>query len=344
MFDGLSHGLKHHGVDVHHYRLDTRIEASRNALHALWRKKKKAAPELEKPNVADVQYHASVGALEMALRLQVDVVLIVSAMFFHPDVILMMKRAGLKVTVLFTESPYDHAEELKIAAMVDGCWTNERACVADFRAVNPNSGYLAHAWHPLKHHAKHEDEGIPSHDVVFVGSFFPERVAFFNAIDWTGIDLGIYGTWKDFGLKEQVEACGRADQIDNVFASALYRNAKIGLNLYRSRQSNRNPLVHADGRPLVPESLSPRAYELAACGAFHLSEPRAEVAEVFGPLVPTFRNPTEAAALIRFWLANDQERQQVAASLPAAVAEASWVTRAATVIGDLQRLIVKRAA
>lgn len=345
VFDGLTYGLRQIGVQVETYRLDTRIEASANALHALWRKKRKDVPDLPKPNIADIQYHAGVGALEMALRLQVDVVLIVSAMFLHPDILVMMKRAGLKTTVLFTESPYDHAEELKIAAMVDGCWTNERACLSDFRAVNRHSGYLPHAWHPLKHAADTVDpEEVPAHDVVFVGSFFPERVAWFNAIDWTGINLGIYGTWKGLGLKKQVRDMCRAGQVDNVFASALYRKAKIGLNLYRTRGSRRLPLTHADGRRLVPESLSPRAYELAACGSFHLSEPRAEVAEVFGADVPTFNSPQEAAALIRLWLADEPRRAAVAASLPARVAEASWVTRAKTVASDLQQLLQQRAA
>jgi len=342
VFDGLNYGLQQLGVEVQHYRLDTRLEASANALHALWRKRKKAQPDLPKPNNVDIVYHAGVGIVEAALRWQPDVVLIVSAMFLHPDVVLMLKRARQRVCVLFTESPYDHAEELKIAAMVDGCWTNERACLPDFRAVNPRSGYLAHGWHPLKHgpHPLDLGVGVRAHDVVFVGSFFPERVEFFNAIDWTGIDLGIYGTWKGLGLKKQVRACCYGDQIENVYASALYRAAKIGLNLYRTRGSKRLPLTHADGRRLVPESLSPRAYELAACGAFSISEARAEVSEVFGERVPTFSTAAEASVLMRTWLQDDSGRRQMAAELPACVAEASWVERAKTVAGDLQRLMM----
>lgn len=343
VYDGLHYGLKQHGVDVVPYRLDTRIEASQKALYWLWRTKKKADPSLSKPNAADLMYHASIGALEMALRCRVDVVLIVSASLFHPDVILMMKQAGLRVVILFTESPYDHDKEMNRAAMVDGCWTHERVSVAAFRTVNPNTGYLPHGWHPLKHYISAGQVGeLASHDVVFVGSGFPERVAFFNAIDWTNIDLGLYGTWKGLGLNAQAQACVRGEQVSNEMASALYRRAKVGLNLYRQ------PLYKGKGSkpsPLAPaESLSPRAYELAACGVFHLSEHRAEVAEVFGDLVPTFRTSTEAAALIRLWLHDGEGRARVAAQLPACVAESSWVSRAATVLGDLHRLIHQQAA
>lgn len=337
---GLSYGLQQHGVHVVHYRLDLRIEASHKALFALWRIKKKEAAETPKPTSADVFYQAGVGALEMALREQVDAVIVVSAMYLHPDVLIMMKRAGLKVFILFTESPYNLEEEKRVAALVDGCWTNERTSVPAFRSVNPRSGYLPHGYHPLKHYVSTRAVSeLPSHDVVFVGTGFPERISFFNAIDWTGIDLGLYGTWKNLGLKKSLRACIKGEQVDNEMAAALYRRAKVGLNLYRQFKGFGRTTERVTG-----ESLSPRAYELAACGVFCLSDYRAEVPEVFGDLVPTFKTPTEAAALIRLWLADGQGRARVATSLPACVAEASWTERAKIVIGDLQRLLSARAA
>jgi len=339
---GLRYGLHVLGVEIVPFRLDQRIEFAGKTLHVMWRKKKKAQPDLAKPNTADIMYQAGIGALEMALRHQVDVVLIVSAMLMHPDVVIMMKRAGLTVTVLFTESPYDSEQELAMAARVDGCWTNERSCVAAFKAVNPRAGYLPHAYHPERHYVSAHliDGQVPTHDVVFVGSGFSERVEWFNSIDWSGIDLGLYGTWKGLGLNKQVRSLVRDEQINNETAGALYRRARIGLNLYRSRKN----WGYKAQAPLYAESLSPRAYELAACGAFHLSEYRAEVGEVFGDLVPTFTTPTEAAALIRLWLADKAGRARVAAALPACIAEATWVARAKTVLGDLQQLVKVQAA
>jgi spore maturation protein CgeB len=341
VYYGLLYGLRQHGVWVDQYRLDARIPWSVKSLYAMWRINKKNQPDLPKPNQADFMYHAGVGALEMALRNQVDVVIVVSAMLMHPDVVAMMKQAGLRVVVLFTESPYDEEKELAFAKLVDGGWTNERTSVPKFRAVNPNFGYLPHGWHPEKHYvaAKHVGD-LPSHDVVFVGSGFAERVSWFNAIDWTGIDLGLYGSWKNLGLNKHLTKCVRSGPIENEKASALYRRAKIGLNLYRTLKG----WGQTAGRISGAESLSPRAYELAACGVFHLSEHRAEVREVFGDLVPTFSTPTEAAALIRLWLKDDQGRKRIAEQLPACVAEQSWVSRAAMVLGDLHRLIHQQAA
>lgn len=339
---GVRHGLLHHGVDVIDYALDARIARSQSWLHYNWRRAKKRNPDIPKPNVADVFFQAGRDALTMALWHDVDAVLAVSAMFLHPDIIVMMKRAHLKVFVMFTESPYDLEKELVVAKLVDGCWTNERSSVAAFKAVNPHSGYLQHAWHPDRHRPGLQagDDSVQAHDVVFVGSAFQERVDWLSAIDWTGIDLGLYGSWENIGKRHRLYPFVKGQQTDNATTAALYRRAKVSLNLYRTSIGwgrNAQHIAHA-------ESLNPRAYELAACGAFHLSSDRAEVREVFGDRVPTFTTPLEASYLMRCWLHDTSAREHVASELPACVAESSWCMRATTVIGDLQTLLQRRAA
>lgn len=333
----LLHGLEHHGVTVYRYRLDQRIDRSNRWLYSQWRRVKRTKPDIEKPTVSDVFYQAGIGALEMALRAQVDLVLVVSAMYMHPDVLHLMRRAGLKVAILFTESPYDLAKELDLAKIVTGCWTNERSSLRAFRGVNSMSGYLPHGWHPERHKTGPQpgDENIPAHDVVFVGSAFQERIAWLSDIDWTGIDLGLYGMWNALGSRHPLRRFVRGQVTANAMTAALYRRAKVGLNLYRTSMGwgKQAPQIrHA-------ESLNPRAYELAACGAFYLSTYRAEVSDVFGELIPTFESPAEASALIRDWLPNVEGRARIAEQLPFCVREMSWVSRTKALMRDMERLI-----
>jgi len=334
---GLRWGLQHHGVEVIEYRLDSRIDHSQRWLYRAWRRSK-ARHGTQRPTTADVFYHAGVGAIERALRHQVDAVIVVSAMFMHPDVIIMLKRAGVRVVALFTESPYDLPKELQIARLVDGCWTIERSSVPAFEAVNRNVGYLRHAWLPGRHTAEPDatDPSVPAHDVVFVGSAFRERVDFFNAIDWTGIDLGLYGNWTALSSRHRLRHFVRPPSpVPNALTAALYRRAKVTINLYRTSQGfgkDAPSIEHA-------ESLNPRAYELAACGAVSVSSYRAEVPEVFGALVPTITTPAEAEATIRALLEDDDQRTRIAKQLPSIVARHSWADRARQVIGDLQTLL-----
>jgi len=333
---GLLYGLERHGVNVIRYRLAERIEISNRMLYLAWRRAKKQSPSISKPTDADVFFQAGKDALCTALWHQVDLVLVVSAMFLLPAVMELMKRAGLRVAVLFTESPYE-VRELDVAKIVDGCWTNERSVLKNFRTANPHSGYLPHGWHPERHQPGLQpgDAELPAHDVVFVGSGFQERIDWLSAIDWTGIDLGLYGMWTALGARHPLRKFVRGDVVSNVMTAGLYRRAKVGLNLYRTSMGwgkHAKQIRHA-------ESLNPRAYELAACGAFHLSTYRSEVPDVFGDLVPTFEHPADASALIRAWLADDAGRARVAQQLPACVAEMSWTDRAGQVVTDLQGLL-----
>lgn len=336
-------GLRANGVEVLHFPLDARLRKQAAVYAFLKRKAKKAKQPVPAFTEHDLVREAGMEALPLALRDNVDAVLAVSGMYMHPDVVELMRRAGLQIAVLFTESPYDILKEKQFAARVHGCWTNERTSVEEFRTVNANVNYVPHGWHPTLHvpGVQPGDEQYPAHDVVFVGtgSTFPERVALLEGIDWTGLDLGLYGHWaglpKASPLRPFVRGTG---PIPNTATAALYRRAKIGLNLYRQTTiwGDTPQIAHA-------ESLNPRAYELARCGVFHLSQFRAEVPEVFGDLVPTFRSAPEAETLIRMWLADAAGRESVAAALPVSVAECSWTERSVQIIHDIHALTGRAA-
>lgn len=330
VYDGLCHGLRAQGeVEVLEYRYGRRFAIMRDALDRAWRRDRGRV----KPTDADAALWTSELAVTWALRHQPDWVLVVSGMYFHPDALVLARRAGLRTALLLTESPYDYEREWEVARLADLVWTNERTAVAPLRSANPETHYLPHAYHAERHRpGAPVPDGTPAHDVVFVGTGFQERVDLLAAVDWTGIDLGLYGTWPLPG-RHRLRRHLRAGIIENTSTAALYASAKVGLNLFRQSKGfgPRAP------RLLGAESLNPRSYELAATGCFHLSDARAEMGEVFGDLVPTFSSPAELQELLRHWLGAPAERARAAAALPAAVRGHSWVDRAAQVVSDLRR-------
>jgi spore maturation protein CgeB len=330
VWSGLDAALRRAGHDVIGYALDGRLAVAGEYLHTAW--KRSGKPKSEHPTDADVIYWASGGIIERALRMQVDWVVIVSGMYVHPDALILLRRAGIRVAVLLTESPYDQAHEGKLIANADVAWTNERASLTYLRMYKPTVEYLPHAYDPERHRPDAEDSpDVPSHDVVFVGTGFAERVEMLAAVDWSGIDVGIYGLWDLVPKSSPLQQYIHAGAVDNRMTAALYRKAKIGLNLYRSSMGYglKAPRVkHA-------ESLNPRALELAACGVFTISDFRAEVYEVFAGLVPTFRTPAELGGLVRRYLADEDTRAAVAAQLPATVAGRTFDDMAAAITARL---------
>lgn len=325
--NGVVDGLRAAGIAVGRYAYEHRLATSADYLRYVHRRAKRQDATAPAPSAADVQLHALVDVLPRALAHDVDWVVLISGMFV-PDGFLDVLRRVVPVALLLTESPYQLAEESRWAAYADLVWTHERTVVPTLQAITPTH-YLPHAWRAGLHDVPATAD-VPAHDVVFVGTGFPERVAFLEAIDWTGMDLGLYGGWP-VAETSPLAPFVRGGITDNRTTTALYQRAAVGLNLYRQSAdwTGTTRITHA-------ESLNPRAYELAACGAFHLSDARAEVGEVFGDAVPTFRTPDECAALLRRWLADPAGRAAQGARLRAAVAGQSWIDRGAVMAAQLR--------
>ncbi len=332
--NGVVEGLRQAGVEVGRYALDIRLMVSDEYLHWIHRRAKKQKPDYPKPTTAEIQTHALRDALTNALGSGADWVVLVSGMFVPLEVVRVIQAAGLPIAFVMTESPYDTEQEVKWAQLADLVWTTERSAVSTFARVAPTASYLPHAWREQVH-GQTETDFVAAHDVVFVGSCFDEREALLSAIDWTGIDLALYGNWQRLSKRSPLRSFVKSAAVDNTVTAALYRKAKIGLNLYRTSKG------WAKGAPKIDhaESLNPRAYELAACGCFHLSEHRQEVSEVFGPLVPTFSSASECEALVRHWLKDDAGRAMVSAVLPQSVEGRTWRARGHQMRRELQQAL-----
>ena len=316
--NGYSKALRAAGHDVGLYLLDKRLGMARSYLAHYWRHAGK--PE-KRPTYDDILYLASEEIAQRACFFEPDWVLFVAGRMVHPTVWVALKHAGIKTALLATEMPYDEAWLKNIAPLLDVVCVNERSSVAVIREFNPRTYYMGPAFDPDVHRPDAYDpaeELVPRHDVVFVGSHFPERARLLAQINWLGhgLDFALYGNWKALGSRSPLRYHVAAGVVDNTITAALYRRSLINLNLYRQGQGwtkNAPPVEHA-------ESLNPRAVELAACGAFTISDYRAEVAEVFGDAVPTFKTAHELQTIMLYYLEHEDKRQECAKRLPGLIA------------------------
>lgn len=344
VYVGYRDALRAMGIECVEYLLDDRLEIASRHLKALFNHADRHLPKSErrKPNSAQVQWQACNDLIPQALWHGVDFVLHFSAQYFHPDFLVMLRRAGIPNVAILTESPYQDDYHERLLPFIDVAFVNERTSVERLRRVNPDVYYLPCGYSPAVHHpgvGVDTDADVPAHDVVFVGTGFQERLDLLAAVDWTGIDLGLYGTFGLLPSRHPLRRYVRGGVMGNDKAVALYRKAKINLNLFRTSVGWGVDAPHVTGA----ESLNPRAVELAACGLFHVSNWRAELGDVFGELVPTFRSPTDLHALVTCWLRADGERRARAAALPAAVAHLSFDAHARTLVTTLRNLWGGRA-
>jgi spore maturation protein CgeB len=304
---GYREALARQGHTIIDYRLSNRLAYHAAAL---------GAPLNENTHL--VSRLGSEGVLIEALQHGVDQVLILSGLGLHPNALWLLKQAGIPTAVLLTESPYEDIEQATWAAVYPEMrvFCNDRVSARQFGWTA-----LSHAYDPARHRPVPPTPGAAC-DVLIIGTGWPERVALLNAVDWTGIDLRIAGVWP-IAAGDPLAPYYAHGCVDNEETPGRYAAAKICLNFHR-------------GPGVVAENLNPRAFELAACGAFQLSDgSRPELAEIFGDLVPTFATAAELADQIRFYLSRPEDRRALAVAQRHAVDGQTFDARAAELMAHL---------
>lgn len=275
--------------------------------------------------VANVSKMASETILIEAMYANVDLVMIVSALVVHPNAVWLLKQARIPVVVLHTESPYEDEKQAEWSSVYDKAIaaTHERTSAEKYGWL-----YLPHAYDPAIHQPG--DAVQKDIDVVFVGTGWPERIALFEAVDWTGIDFRVYGLWPMLSATSPLRRYYIEGCVKNEETVALYRRAKVCINLHR----------HGDGAV----SLNPRAYELAAVGSCCVTDVRKDGVDLFGPSMPTFSTAEELSGHVRGLLNDAGARQWCADEARRRVENETFATRVAALMGEVERRFAARAA
>lgn len=272
---------------------------------------------------ADQAYQLAINGLYATLyKARPDVLLVISGFFVPPELLDKARRSGTRTVVAYTEVPYENDRQIPLAQFADVNLLDDPTGIEDYPGT---AVYVPHAYRPSLHTPGPSMPELEC-DLGFVGTGFPSRVEFFEAMDLHGLDVLLAGNWTLVEetsklhpfIAHHVDEC-----LDNEKTVEVYRSAKVGLNLYR-RESQRPELS-------TGWACSPREIEMAACGLFFLRDPRPEGDELF-PMLPTFTSPEEASALLRWWLAHPDERDKAALGAREAIADRTFTSYAAQLL------------
>ncbi len=259
-----------------------------------------------------------------------DIVIVVMATFVPVETLELMRERGHKVVVICTESPYEDDRQMRYAPVTDCLILNDPTHLDRFRAVNPNTFYVPHAYDPAKHFPGPGTADLKC-DFTFVGTGFPSRVKLLEEIDLDGLDVLLGGNWSKLDERSPIRKYVGHDLNEctpNDVTAEMYRSATTSLNLYR-REAQRDGLIPG-------ASIGPREVELAACGCWFVRDPRPEGDEVFD-MLPTFSEPGEVRPLIDWALSHPRERELAAVGARAAIEDRTFTKNAAWLLHHLNR-------
>lgn len=326
VYVGWVEALRGLGCDVAEFNLDERLtffEAARV----------EHAPGVFRrmlDDMDDVARLAVDGIYAALYRMRPHVLLCVSGFFLPEKLLDLARMSGTRVVIIHTESPYEDDRQAKLAEHADINLINDPTNLDRFPA---GTVYMPHAYRPMVHRPLGMDcvDSRLISDFCFVGTGYPSRVQFFEAMDFGGIDVFLAGNWKLLHdrspllpyVQHRTSEC-----LDNEQAARIYRLAASSLNLYR-REANRPELS-------AGWAMGPREVEMAACGLFFLRESRGEGDDILSSL-PTFETPEHASSLLAEWLARPDWRQSAVEKAYAAIADRTFANHAAQLLRRLDK-------
>lgn len=335
VFEGWREALTGLGQQVATFNMDSRLTFYDAAFLQTGRKRPDGVDEFRKAFTHEQAIDMAVNGLVSACyKFLPDVVLVISYFFIKADLLDLLRSRGHRVVLVHTEEPYQHDEQIALAAHADMNLVNDPTHLDAYRTLGP-AAYQPHCYRPSVHHPGPADPDLVC-DLAFVGTGFPSRIKFLEQMDLDGLDVLLAGQWQMLGddsplrkhLAHDVGQC-----LDNAQTAAVYRSARAGLNLYR-READRPELS-------AGWAMGPREVEMAACQLAFLRDSRPEGDELF-PMLPTFTSPEEASALLRWLLDHSDERAEAAAGARAAIADRTFTTAAARLLELLDRAPVNR--
>lgn len=289
-----------------------------------------ALPDEMRSDVGVLMRQASENIPLEALYHEAELVVIPSGLNIHPVVLWTLAQLGIPTAVIFTESPYDDGPQ-KLWADLSLVGTQSNATLfTNDRESSDRMGwhYLPPAYDPAIHRPVPAVEDKQC-DVVLVATGWKDRVSFLEAVDWNGIDLQIFGVW-DVPVDSPLHKYVHPLVISNDNIAETYCSAKVCLNFHR-----RSPEAYTP---------NPRTYEIAACGAFQLSDPRPGLMEMFGSNIPTFSSPESLGEMVQYYLAHPDEMAFKASAARRLVTEETFDVRAKRLVEVMEPQVTAYAA
>lgn len=244
-----------------------------------------------------------------------DLVLVLNGMNFPLAQVDAIRAKGIRTAIWFADDPYYTDVTVNMATHYDYVYTLELNCVAFYEKLGCSRVYYLpfaadiHAFRPKYTEPSYRKE------VCFIGTAYWNRVAFFEQMVpfLATKDVHINGWWWDrlSNYKAIESKVALNDWMDPEKTASYYTGAKIVINMHRSIEDdswNQNKIR------LPALSPNPRTFEIAASGAFQLTDIRQDLGGFYHPgtEIETYSSPQEMMDKINYYLQHEEERKAVA--------------------------------
>ena len=256
------------------------------------------------------------GVLARCIEEKPDLIFALAQAPLMPETLDKIRKLDIPTAFWFVEDYHQMTYWQGVAPLYDFFFTiqKDRFLEALKEAGVPHGHYLPLAADPAVHRPLDltpEERAELGSEVSFVGAGYYNRTQFFLGL--LDLDFKIWGSgWNvHTGLGGRVQREGA--RVPTEECVKIFNACPVNVNLHSST-------YHAGVAP-HGDFVNPRAFELAACGAFQLVDERSELPALFEPgrEVVTYRDLDDLKGKIRHYLDRPDERRAVAEAARARV-------------------------
>ncbi|MDP5275510.1 CgeB family protein [Chengkuizengella axinellae] len=254
---------------------------------------------------------------KVAQEIKPHLILVFDGWNFSVTKIKVLKRLGFVTAVWLLDDPYYTDITEIIAPKYDYIFTVESGCIDFYKSLGcKNVNFLPLAVDPDIFKLNRNVEAEYKSDVLFVGNAHPDRVDYFKEIEAELLkrNIGIIGPgWEEINDSLLTKTIIKNNWITPEETAKYYNGAKIVINMHRSIDNpniNRNTKVKINAL-----SVNPRTFEIAACGAFQLTDIRKDLYDLYTPGhdIATYKTSIEMIRKMDYYLYHSDKRQSMAA-------------------------------
>lgn len=243
----------------------------------------------------------------LARRVKPQVAIVTGGHRIKPISIAFLKRRGI-ATVLWTIDPPRIFHPIVTAApFYDHIFCQGTEAIELLQAAGVGAArWLPMACDPEIHRpvfCTEDEKKLYGSDVVFVGSYYPERAALFERL--THCDLAVWGPgWDGLPPASPLRPHIRGLHTRPDEWLKIYSASKIVLSTHYRDPQGRFPVYQA----------SPRVFEILACGAFQLCDDQRDVFTLFedGRDLVRFNDAVDLVRKVEYYLSHTEARRVIA--------------------------------
>lgn len=252
---------------------------------------------------------------DLAIRIRPDIVIVLDGLEFDASQVDLIRKAGIRTAIWFTDDPYYTDITSKLAPHYDDVFTLELVCVDYYRRLGcMNVHYLPLGTDPGAFRPRNPERS-QRHEICFIGSAYWKRVEFFDQVTpyLATKDTHISGIWWE--RLRDYRALGSKIELGRWMApeetAGIYNGAKIVINMHRAFNDE---TFNNNSAGVYAVSPNPRTFEISGCAALQLTDIRSDLGSFYTPGydIVTYASPQEMIEKIEYYLAHEEERQTIA--------------------------------